>query len=272
MTADTRPAVPAHDLGAVAPIAFDVAGARFDFLDPDGAVAAETAPGQIYEPATTALLSRLLADGAPTFLDVGAHYGYFTCLAGRLNPRATVLAFEPGARHHPVLEANIALNGLSAEALAMGLSDTEGRVPFRDRTQNVDATAADETVAMTTGDALLAARGLRADVVKVDVHGAEGLVLGGLTRTLAEDVTAVLVEIHAAHLLAGGYDHARIIGLLEAAGLTLHECESFRDRAEPTLVPLVGDARAALVEPERWTAHQVATERLVLATRGPAPL
>lgn len=250
------------------PIDFDVAGARFSFLDPDGSVAAETLEGFVYEPATTALLARLLSHGAPTFLDVGAHYGYFTCFASALNPAARTLAFEPGARHFPVLEANIALNGIAAEPLKLALSTGAGKVPFTDRTMKPKPGHEIEYVETVAFDDYAGRRGIRADVVKIDVHGAEGLVLGGMARALRERIGHVLMEVHAEHILVG-CDHAGIMAMLRDAGFHLYECARFRRTERPELVPLVGDAYEAMVTPSRWTDEQVKTERMVFASRAP---
>lgn len=250
------------------PIDFDVAGARFSFLDPDASVAAETLEGFVYEPATTALLARLLSHGAPTFLDVGAHYGYFTCFASALNPAARVLAFEPGGKHFPVLEANIALNGIGAEPLKLALSTEAGKVPFTDRTMKPKPGHEVEYVETVAFDDYASRRGIRADVVKIDVHGAEGLVLGGMARALRERVGHVLMEVHAEHILVG-YDHAGIMAMLRDAGFHLYECARFRRTERPDLVPLEGDAYEAMVTPARWTEEQVKTERMVLASRAP---
>jgi hypothetical protein len=47
----------------------------------------------------TSLLVRQLAHGAETFIDVGAHYGFFTVLVGVTNPKCRVLAFEPVSKN-----------------------------------------------------------------------------------------------------------------------------------------------------------------------------
>jgi len=64
-----------------------------------------------------------LATSARTTLDIGAHVGYFTLLAGRANPDGRVFAFEPMPHVRERLIANVRLNGLSNvswEASALG--------------------------------------------------------------------------------------------------------------------------------------------------------
>ncbi len=65
---------------------------------------------RLYEPATSKLLMAVLRPG-DTFIDVGAHCGYFTCLAARLvGPTGRVIAFEPHPRNHQDLLLHVGMN------------------------------------------------------------------------------------------------------------------------------------------------------------------
>jgi FkbM family methyltransferase len=67
----------------------------------------------IYEPAVTTLIQSLLHPG-DTFLDVGAHVGYYTILAGlRVGPCGHVHSFEPMPHIFRLLAQNVTLNQLS---------------------------------------------------------------------------------------------------------------------------------------------------------------
>ncbi|HEX4679272.1 MAG TPA: FkbM family methyltransferase [Gaiellaceae bacterium] len=63
-----------------------------------------------------------------TFVDAGAHVGYYTVLAGRLlGPRGLVLAFEPNPRNYELLLANVWRNGLAnVVCFPWALSDETG--------------------------------------------------------------------------------------------------------------------------------------------------
>ena len=64
-----------------------------------------------YEPETTAIIRALLRPGQ-TFVDVGAHVGYFTLLGARaVGPTGQVYAFEPAPTNLAVLAKNIQANG-----------------------------------------------------------------------------------------------------------------------------------------------------------------
>lgn len=71
---------------------------------------------KVWEPGETGFLELRMRPGM-TFLDIGAHVGYFSVLAGRLvGPRGLVLAFEPDRRNYELLLANVWRNGLASVA------------------------------------------------------------------------------------------------------------------------------------------------------------
>lgn len=85
----------------------------------------------IIEPATSRVLLEWLRPGA-VFFDVGAHYGYYSVLAGRaVGPGGAVVAFEPGRDTQDILRRNVhAMANVHVENIAVG--DTDGIVTFRD--------------------------------------------------------------------------------------------------------------------------------------------
>lgn len=109
------------------------------------------------------------------FLDVGAHVGHFALRASRR--ASTVVAFEPDDFRREGLEANLALNGIeNVRVVAKPLA----QAPDEGAT-SVDAEA--ESLA-------------RVDLIRVDVQGAEAIVLEGARRTLARHKPRVVVEMH----------------------------------------------------------------------------
>jgi FkbM family methyltransferase len=146
---------------------------------------------KIWEPGETALLLGWLGKGM-TFVDVGAHVGYYTLLASRrVAPTGLVLAFEPSPRNYELLLANVWRNGLTnvvcfpwAVCDRMTFLDlfiderntgdnrtfpSPGREPTRVRAVALDA---------------LASIHPPIDVVKIDVQGAEEAVVAGMTKLL----------------------------------------------------------------------------------------
>jgi FkbM family methyltransferase len=64
-----------------------------------------------YEGSSTRLAKRLLEHGG-VFIDIGANFGLFTCIAGRGNANLQVIAVEPNYKILPALVHNIKINNL----------------------------------------------------------------------------------------------------------------------------------------------------------------
>lgn len=79
--------------------------------------------GGLWDPSETAWLSWRLRPGM-TFVDVGAHVGYFSVMASRrVGAAGRVLAFEPEPGNFALLEENLRRNGCTnatAHAAAVG--------------------------------------------------------------------------------------------------------------------------------------------------------
>lgn len=91
----------------------------------------EALRGGMYEPALTRLFKKLLSVNVQaTFVDIGAHIGYFTVYAGLLiGRRGTVISIEPNRDYHKQVLKNIEINGLreNTRAFNIGLSDKTGK-------------------------------------------------------------------------------------------------------------------------------------------------
>lgn len=213
-------------------------GDRLQVLVPEIVGDALARDGHI-EPAVTRVLLGWLRPGM-VFVDVGAHYGYFSRLAEHLvRPGGTVVAFEPARRTQDVLRRN--LGGRPAvriEGLAVG--DREGVVALRDYGPGHSALntvlagarvppeerrrlrAATYDVAVTTLDRYAEGSGLVPDVVKVDAEGAELAILRGMSGLLRTAPPKLVLE-------TGDYDDmespatAASIELLEGFGYRAYE-------------------------------------------------
>ena len=196
-------------------------------------------------------LQRLLSPG-DVFIDVGANVGLYALKAARLvGPTGRVLALEPGTEAHGHLTANLALNDFGwAEAMKVAASDRAGEavlhhVPLGNDPQAFslianDRAEAGETVETLTLDSLVERCGLgRVDLIKIDVEGAEPLVIAGAKSLLATFRPAVIFECNA-HINAGGQTDASATEtwtLLAEAGYRFHRLvgQGFPPIAEPPL-------------------------------------
>jgi FkbM family methyltransferase len=161
-------------------------------------------------------LAQFVRPGA-VFIDIGANIGLYTLKAARLVGRdGAVVAVEPGRVAADLLERNLALNRFdTVRVVRAALADKVGtaplyHVPLGDDPQAFsllsDGSAVEaETVATTTLDALVGELGLsRIDCLKIDVEGAEPLVLAGGQATLARWHPIVIFEINASLSLSSG--------------------------------------------------------------------
>ncbi len=76
-------------------------------------------------------LWQALAEHAAVIVDIGAHIGHFTLVAGLSNPRARTFSFEPLSRIATLLRNNVRLNRLtSVEVREHALGRQSGTAPF----------------------------------------------------------------------------------------------------------------------------------------------
>ncbi|HYS70813.1 MAG TPA: FkbM family methyltransferase [Thermoplasmata archaeon] len=142
-----------------------------------------------------------------TVLDVGAWEGPYALLFGEcVGPTGHVYAFEPDPSARTSLEANIAANRLAnVTAEPRCLSDREGSASFYDaHGGTIGSLVRNDLVAglsrvpirTTTVDSFCREKGIRVDGLKVDVEGAEGLVLAGAEELIRRDSPWLFLEFH----------------------------------------------------------------------------
>ena len=162
-------------------------------------------PGQWHEPPVTRQILRHLP-GAKTFADVGAHLGYYGCIAGALDRDRRVFLFEMNHNLAPIIQRNLDANRLeNAEVVNHPVSD-------RRKTVSYDRDSTDAGLSMASGkdkpetpshqietvtlDDFFEERGVVPDVIKMDVQGAELEALKGAERLLREHHPVLFLEVH----------------------------------------------------------------------------
>jgi len=211
--------------------------------------------GKPYEPDVSAVLAAVLREG-DTFVDVGAHIGFFTLMAARLvGPAGRVVAFEPDPFNVARLRAHAELNGCGnvtvieqpashrAEEVEFFINSDDrggnalwdpGRFPANVKSQ---AKAVVQRVRATTLDA--ERKRLALDVpklIKIDTEGAETRVLEGARELLAgAQVPFIIAEHHVFGLEQMGSSPERLRALMEDAGYSAFTLSY--SGALPKLVP-----------------------------------
>lgn len=163
-----------------------------------------------------------VADINGRVLDVGAHIGYDTLVLARLYPENGVVAFEPEPMNLARIQANLALNpelATRVEVAELALADTSGFLSFHtsgnvdDETSSggylgsvrppldekvyVNASFRESKVPVGRLDELVEERGWgRIGLMKIDVEGAEHLVLAGALGVLRRDKPFLCIEVH----------------------------------------------------------------------------
>jgi FkbM family methyltransferase len=178
-----------------------------------------------YEAVMAAILAKLLqALPDPTFVDMGAFLGYYTCYAAKLlHGRAMVYAVESNPDYVSILNRAVLLNNLdNVHILHAALSDRIEPLLAVDNTVVADdGETKSHAITATTFDALCRETGLNPTIAKMDVHGFEGRILGGMEETLRHSLQFLLLELHPNNYLrryAPGISRMQILDQLEDAG------------------------------------------------------
>lgn len=179
------------------------AGLRFNTADSNvGYVLGTT------EPAMQHAIAGRLAPG-DVFWDVGAHVGFFSVIGARkVGPTGATYAFEPLPANVAALRHNAALNAFpNLEVFDAALSDRAGETSLQlvgnsTGPKLLDA-GADERSAGTIhvrtyaiDDLVAEGRTRPPTLLKIDVEGAELLVIEGARKTLAAHRPVVICEMH----------------------------------------------------------------------------
>ena len=174
-------------------------------IDPkDEGVASFLITTGAYEPFEISLLTQITRPGS-VVIDIGAKIGHHTVIAAdRVGPTGRVFAFEPSPENFGRLLENVELNGfiprVRARQVAIGeqnlqcelyLSDTnfgdhQIRLAEKSNRQSLP-------VALRRLDDEIEP-GTRADVIKMDVQGAEYLALLGMQRVLNDSPDVTLIS------------------------------------------------------------------------------
>lgn len=167
------------------------------FIDPsDEIMAPQLVVYRQWEPDLSSYLANSVTPDT-VFLDIGANFGYFTCLvASRIGTQGAgkVIAVEPNPQMQRLLRKNIQVNWSMApvDIFDCAATDQEGFIEFtipKDRAANASLATSIKAdndsrfiVKTSSVDQLVAGRVV--DICKIDVEGFEALVLRGSAKTI----------------------------------------------------------------------------------------
>ncbi|MBV8910348.1 MAG: FkbM family methyltransferase [Gammaproteobacteria bacterium] len=172
-------------------------------------------------------------------VDIGANYGYYTCLMARLAHRGRTIGVEPNQPLFDLVRDNLYINSLQSagRTLHAAVSNQSGRLtlyrrPVRSGNTSI-AKVTDElvrklgepaqeafTVDCLSIDDLQARLAGRIDVMKIDVEGAEPLAFRGAKQTIAANPQLrIVMEWAPAQIQGAGFEVREFVGELAALGL-----------------------------------------------------
>lgn len=193
-------------------------------------------------------------------IDVGANFGYFSCLMARFAPQGRVVGIEADERVFALARDNVAINGFNGTTRVIHAAASDRPEPltlYRRSTRSGNTSIArvgrgltellgeaeEEafTVAGVTLDSLLDDFDGRIDLIKIDVEGAEPLVFRGARETVARNPQIeIVMEWSPGQMQAAGFDLRSFADDLDGMGLTPWAM------APHTLEPLTWEALLAL--------------------------
>lgn len=163
-----------------------------------------------------------------TILDLGAFIGAYALLGAKLvGETGRVVAFEPDpvARDH--LERNVAVNGLSnVQVIAAAVSDRTGTLTLDasrlgSSQTRIGAAEGAITVPTVALDDFCRDHGIHPSVIKIDVEGAEEMIVGDAAAETFTGARAIVLEVHE----GAGANSERICRQFEQWGKRLVQLE-----------------------------------------------
>lgn len=211
----------------------------FSIAAPKGAVGALIYYLGNSEPESARFVESFLQPGM-VFFDVGAHIGEYTLIASRrVGPGGSVHAFEAQPDTFALLQRNCADNRVgNARLNACAVSDGEGELEFELCDEPAMSSIAVSGAPLQHGrgrirvpaislDAYCRREGVWPDLVKIDVEGAERLVLCGAAGMLRRPgAPALIFECLPATYSRFGHSADEVIAYLDSLGYRVRPMET----------------------------------------------
>ena len=155
------------------------------------------------------------------FWDIGAHHGYATLIAARqIRSPGCIVSFEPSSTNRWYLNRHLEWNGeVNVQVMDCAVADSDRQDAFGGPGGSVSFHLGHEgeSVEVRSITSLVQSRQLFPTFLKIDVEGAEGLVLEGATQFLSDAMKrnalpTMLVSVHDERR------HRRCLEFLKALG------------------------------------------------------
>ena len=194
----------------------------------------------VWEPEITEKIVSISNDPGGMLVDVGANMGYFSLIWAASNPNNKVFSIEPSLRNIEILKKNLEMNNLTNQVTIMpvaagaktqlsnfmtGPTNETGHGGFSNST---DVTNTIQVLTIKLDDYFD-----HIDVLKIDVEGADALVLMGASRLLQEKkINKIFYEINIERANLLGIKPTTATELLAAYGYTSHLIKNYPGGAD----------------------------------------
>ena len=180
----------------------------------------------------TSLLVRQSARGVRTFVDIGAHYGFFDVLVGLAHPNCKILAFEPVPENVAILRKNLEVNSVAADVHQVAVSDVTGEEQFQVSEASDKSGLRANPVAgvlRTTQTDVVRLDQFRDSIldgpvlVKIDTEGNEVKVLEGMQAVIEQcDDVRLMIKLNPRCLESNGTSPTALLERLDQLGFDVH--------------------------------------------------
>ncbi len=179
-------------------------------------------------------------------LDIGAYIGAYTFTAARIATSGSVHVFEPNPQSAQRIRQTVRNNGLTnillnecavgnqSGILQFHLHETPTESGLANKNQTINIV----NVPVQTIDEYCQNKTIpKIDLLKIDVEGAELLVLQGAVQTINEFQPTIIIELHRKQSTSFGYTVEDIVQYLHSIGYTLFT-QQYGLTTRPRLTPL----------------------------------
>lgn len=202
----------------------------------------------------TNIIKKIVKPGM-TAVDIGANFGYFSLLlSGLVGESGKVFAFEPDSSAFKLLSRNIKENGIKNVFLVnKALSNKVGSAKlYLDKDNqgemslslnNVDKPRGYISVETITLDSYFVYLNERVDFIKMDVQGAEGMVIDGAKEILSKHKPKILFEFWPWGLNSLGFNPEKLLTDLINNGYKIKEVKEVLDEYGISNIPKTSSNR-----------------------------
>lgn len=183
-------------------------------------------------------------------IDAGANFGFYSLIAAKEAPEGKIYSFEPDPINFSLLKHNIEQNGFkNIIPFQVALSDKLGKATlFTNKynlgdhsisVKNITYPQGKISVDTTTLDQLMETHKIKhkVDIIKIDVQGADALVIKGAMKLLKSNNVKVFLEFWPIGLLNTGSDPRELINQLTKLSFKI----KYLDTKERRLIRVTAD-------------------------------